>query len=205
MSYARVGGASRACPSLRRRAIPTQRRCSCDGRTRSYFLRRAPARLAARKEIPARMAFCCTAAAVRPSFLATIPVGVPDFASALSAASSRALQDAPSFGGRRAIIVTPYISQRRAGPGDHTPINARARVPVRSVTCWKCSARHVAVGGDVLLRRTAHRLHQLATSSLPRSAAGSSAWRKQRGGWLNLRRLTSPTARQTPQSASERG
>jgi len=34
-------------------------------------LRRAPERFAARKEIPARMAFCCTAAAVRPSFLAT--------------------------------------------------------------------------------------------------------------------------------------
>jgi len=40
-------------------------------KTRTYFLRRAPERFAARKEIPARMAFCCTAAAVRPSFLAT--------------------------------------------------------------------------------------------------------------------------------------
>jgi hypothetical protein len=38
---------------------------------RTYFRRRAPERFAARKEIPARMAFCCTAAAVRPSFLAT--------------------------------------------------------------------------------------------------------------------------------------
>jgi hypothetical protein len=38
---------------------------------RTYFLRRAAERLAARKEIPARIAFCCTAAAVRPSFLAT--------------------------------------------------------------------------------------------------------------------------------------
>ena len=36
-----------------------------------YFLRRAPERLAALKEIPARIAFCWTAAAVRPSFLAT--------------------------------------------------------------------------------------------------------------------------------------
>jgi len=42
-----------------------------DGRTRTYFLRRAPARFAARKDIAARIAFCCTAAAVRPSFLAT--------------------------------------------------------------------------------------------------------------------------------------
>jgi len=36
-----------------------------------YFLRRAPERFAALKEIPARIAFCWTAAAVRPSFLAT--------------------------------------------------------------------------------------------------------------------------------------
>src|SRR5215472_18086228 len=63
------------------------------------------------------MAFCCTAAAVRPSFLATWPVGVPDFASALSVANSRALQDAPSFGGRRAISFTPQNTQRRAGRG----------------------------------------------------------------------------------------
>ena len=80
-----------------------------------YFLRRAPERFAARKEIPERIAFCWTAAAVRPSFLATWPVGVPDFASALSVLSSRALQEAPSFGGRRAIIPTPLITQRRAG------------------------------------------------------------------------------------------
>jgi len=40
-------------------------------KTLTYFLRRAPDRFAARKEIPARMAFCCTAAAVRPSFFAT--------------------------------------------------------------------------------------------------------------------------------------
>ena len=73
-------------------------------------LRRALDRLAALKEIPARIAFCWTAAAVRPSFLATCPVGVPDLASALSVFSSLALQDAPSFGGRRAIIPTPYQS-----------------------------------------------------------------------------------------------
>jgi len=36
-----------------------------------YFFRRAPDRLAALKEIPVRIAFCWTAAAVRPSFLAT--------------------------------------------------------------------------------------------------------------------------------------
>src|SRR5690348_13806591 len=48
-----------------------------------YFLRRAPARFAALKEIPARIAFCWTAAAVRPSFLATCLVGVPALASAL--------------------------------------------------------------------------------------------------------------------------
>lgn len=36
-----------------------------------YLRRRAPERLAALKEIPLRIAFCWTAAAVRPSFLAT--------------------------------------------------------------------------------------------------------------------------------------
>jgi hypothetical protein len=35
-----------------------------------YFFRRAAERFADRKEIPERIAFCWTAAAVRPSFLA---------------------------------------------------------------------------------------------------------------------------------------
>jgi hypothetical protein len=92
----------------------------------SYFLRRAPERFAARKEIPARIAFCWTAAAVRPSFFATCPVGVPDFASALRVISSRALQDAPSFGGRRAIIPTPN-HPTKGRTLDNTPINGRVR------------------------------------------------------------------------------
>jgi hypothetical protein len=65
-------------PPLRARLIlalryPGECRSDCarDERTLTYFLRRAPDRFAARKEIPARMAFCCTAAAVRPSFFAT--------------------------------------------------------------------------------------------------------------------------------------
>jgi hypothetical protein len=36
-----------------------------------YFFLRAPERFAARNEIPERIAFCWTAAAVRPSFFAT--------------------------------------------------------------------------------------------------------------------------------------
>jgi len=121
-------------------ALQTQRRAVQT--LEAYFLRRAPERFAARKEIPARIAFCCTAAAVRPSFLATCPVGVPDFASALRAASSRALQDAPSFGGRRAIIPTPNHPPKGRTSRSYTdPMLVRAP-RARFVTCWKGSCCH---------------------------------------------------------------
>ena len=68
-----------------------------------YFFLAAPDFLAARKEIPARMAFCWTAAAVRPSWRATALVGVPAFASCFKVRNSPALQPAPSFEGRFAI------------------------------------------------------------------------------------------------------
>jgi hypothetical protein len=70
-----------------------------------YFFLRAPDFLAARNEIPARMAFCWTAAAVRPSWRATALVGVPAFASCFRVRSSPALQEAPSFEGRFAISL----------------------------------------------------------------------------------------------------
>jgi hypothetical protein len=132
--------------------LPSQRRAV---QILPYFLRRAPERFAARKEIPARIAFCWTAAAVRPSFLATCPVGVPDFASALRVASSRALHDAPSFGGRRAIIPTPNHPTKGVR-GDHTPIQC---------SCAPSSTIHDMLGrflssrflrDDMLQRRRAH-------------------------------------------------
>lgn len=74
-------------------------RLACD-----YFFFRAPERLAALNEIPTRMAFCCTAAAVRPSCRATALVAVPAFASCLKVRNSVAPQEAPSFEGRFAIV-----------------------------------------------------------------------------------------------------
>jgi hypothetical protein len=71
--------------------------------------------------MPARMAFCWTAAAVRPSFFATCPVGVPALARDLRVLSSRALQDAPSFGGRLAISHSP-CHPNPGGTWNHTPI-----------------------------------------------------------------------------------
>jgi len=137
----------RAAPQHRRRPV---------AHMSAYFLRRAPDRFAARKEIPARMAFCCTAAAVRPSFLATCPVGVPAFASALRVVNSRALQDAPSFGGRRAITPTPLIHPTKGRTLDNTPINVRvctgehssyvgtgahSRLAMLLTTCCRTAAR----------------------------------------------------------------
>src|SRR6185312_9290543 len=94
----------------------------------AYFFLRAPALLAARKEIPARMAFCCTAAAVRPSFFATSLVGVPALASDFRVFNSLALQDAPSFGGRFAI--TRYSTKTpncRVGAESYTLLRKKAR------------------------------------------------------------------------------
>jgi hypothetical protein len=94
----------------------------------AYFFLRAPALLAARKEIPARMAFCCTAAAVRPSFFATSLVGVPALASDFRVFNSLALQDAPSFGGRFAI--TRYSTNTpncRVGAESYTLLRKKAR------------------------------------------------------------------------------
>src|SRR3569833_4147875 len=68
-----------------------------------YFFFLAADFFAARKEIPARIAFCRTAAAGRPSSLATWLVGVPALASCFRVRSSAALQPAPSFEGRFAI------------------------------------------------------------------------------------------------------
>jgi hypothetical protein len=78
---------------------------------RRYFCLRAPDFLAARKEIPARMAFCWTAAAVRPSCLATALVGVPALASCFRVFSSPALQEEPSFEGRFAISLLSNHTQ----------------------------------------------------------------------------------------------
>ena len=76
-----------------------------------YFCLRAPDFLAARKEIPARMAFCWTAAAVRPSSRATALVGVPALASCFRVRSSPALQEEPSFEGRFAISLLSNHTQ----------------------------------------------------------------------------------------------
>src|SRR5262249_19197334 len=80
--YARWGAAKRS-PQKNKPGAPQWRAPGHVPNLRSdaYFFFRAPERLAARNEIPARMAFCWTAAAVRPSFLATWLVGVPAFAS----------------------------------------------------------------------------------------------------------------------------
>src|SRR5215470_7864569 len=80
-----------------------------------YFFLRAPDFLAARKEIPARMAFCWTAAAVRPSWRATSLVAVPALASCFKVRSSPALQEAPSFEGRFAISHSPIAHEGAAG------------------------------------------------------------------------------------------
>ena len=72
---------------------------------RRYFGLRPPDFLAARKEIPARMAFCWTAAAVRPSWRATSLVGVPALASCFRLRNSPALHEEPSFEGRFAISL----------------------------------------------------------------------------------------------------
>src|SRR5260370_36199672 len=72
---------------------------------RRYFALRAPAFLAARKEIPARIAFCWTAAAVRPSWRATSLVAVPALASCFKVRNSPAPQEEPSFEGRFAISL----------------------------------------------------------------------------------------------------
>jgi hypothetical protein len=72
---------------------------------RRYFCLRPPDFLAARKEIPARMAFCWTAAAVRPSWRATSLVGVPALASCFKLRNSPALHEEPSFEGRFAISL----------------------------------------------------------------------------------------------------
>src|SRR5882724_1758749 len=72
---------------------------------RRYFFLRPPDFLAAQNEIPARMAFCWTAAAVRPSWRATSLVGVPALASCFRLRNSPALQEEPSFEGRFAISL----------------------------------------------------------------------------------------------------
>jgi hypothetical protein len=70
-----------------------------------YFCLRAPDFLAARKEMPARIAFCWTAAAVRPSWRATSLVAVPALASCFKVRNSPAAQEEPSFEGRFAISL----------------------------------------------------------------------------------------------------
>jgi hypothetical protein len=129
----------------------------------AYFFLRAPALLAARKEIPARMAFCCTAAAVRPSFFATSLVGVPAFASDFKVFSSLALQDAPSFGGRFAI--TRYSRKHpTVGSGrNHTRFCEKRRVQHGE----RKGNRHV-VGSGQLERGASQRFgSSLATGVFP--------------------------------------
>ena len=79
-----------------------------------YFFLRAPDFLAARNEIPARMAFCWIAAAVRPSWRATSLVGVPALASCFKVRSSPAPQEEPSFEGRFAISHSPIAHEGAA-------------------------------------------------------------------------------------------
>jgi hypothetical protein len=57
-----------------------------------------------RKEIPSVLAFCCTAAGVRPNNEATSRVEVPFFASEANFLSSVAVQDFPSLGGLFAML-----------------------------------------------------------------------------------------------------
>ena len=70
----------------------------------SYFFF-AGERWLLRNEIPVRIAFCCTAAAVRPRAFAAC-AAVPLLASFFSVLSSLALQEAPSLEGRFAIIIS---------------------------------------------------------------------------------------------------
>lgn len=70
----------------------------------SYFFF-AGERWLLRNEIPVRIAFCCTAAAVRPKAFAAC-AAVPLLASFFSVLSSLALQEAPSLEGRFAIIIS---------------------------------------------------------------------------------------------------
>jgi hypothetical protein len=57
-----------------------------------------------RKEIPSVLAFCCTAAGVRPNIEATSRVEVPFLASDASFFSSVAVHDFPSLGGLFAML-----------------------------------------------------------------------------------------------------
>src|SRR6185437_5122896 len=77
----------------------------------SYFFF-AGERWLLRNEIPVRMAFCCTAAAVRPKALAAC-AAVPLLASFFRVLSSLALQEAPSLEGRFAIIISKQILTTR--------------------------------------------------------------------------------------------
>ncbi len=61
----------------------------------AYCFLRAASLLPRRKEIPVRIAFCCTAAGVRPSSLAVRAAEIPAFANALRFLSSPVLQDTP--------------------------------------------------------------------------------------------------------------
>ena len=73
-------------------------------RITSYFFL-AGERWLLRNEMPVRIAFCCTAAAVRPKALAAW-AAVPLLASFFRVFSSLALQEAPSLEGRFAIIIS---------------------------------------------------------------------------------------------------
>jgi hypothetical protein len=57
-----------------------------------------------RKDIPSVLAFCCTAAGVRPKIEATSRVEVPFFASDPNFLSSVAVHDFPSLGGLFAMM-----------------------------------------------------------------------------------------------------
>src|SRR5215470_17014112 len=105
------------------------------GKTAFYFFLRAPDFLAARNEIPARIAFCWTAAAVRPSWRATSLVGVPALASCFKVRSSPALHEAPSFEGRFAISHSPVAHEGHSP--DHTRRFRPARAQHGVLTCYK--------------------------------------------------------------------
>src|SRR5689334_24963572 len=96
--------------------------------------------------MPARMAFCCTAAAVRPSFFATWLVGVPAFASCFKVRSSPALQEAPSLEGRFAIIHSPLHTRIRADR-DHTRIHGRVGTPTWCIDMLEITRFRLSEGG----------------------------------------------------------
>ena len=87
-----------------------------------FFLFTGPLAL---NEIPSRMAFCCTAAGVRPSMAAAARAVAPCFASCESLRIVAAVQAAPSLEGRFGIsLLVSWVDESR---DDTLCCNARVR------------------------------------------------------------------------------